>query len=99
MTLWQEISEFHYHQCCHYITFVDFHDDHAGKSSSEGVSGDPFLLACRFFDRECAGHLDADDLEEIVFMVSDSISREPPHSLLLACADHTVVISTAPATG
>ena len=72
-----EMSEFHYHRCCHYIIFVDFCDDHAGKSSSEGVSGDPFLLACRFFDRECAGHLDADDLEEIVFMVSDSMSREP----------------------
>lgn len=75
-----EISEFHYHHCsdcCHHIVFVDCHDDHAGKSSSEGGSGDPFLLACRFFDRECAGHLDADDLEEIVFMVSDSISREP----------------------
>ncbi len=48
---------------------------HAGKSSTEG-SGEPFLLACRFFDRECAGYLEADDLEEITFMVSDGISRE-----------------------
>jgi len=48
---------------------------HAGKSSTEG-SGDPFLLACRFFDRDCAGYLEADDLEEITFMVSDGISRE-----------------------
>jgi len=48
---------------------------HAGKSSTEG-SGYPFLLACRFFDRECAGYLEADDLEEITFMVSDGISRE-----------------------
>ena len=48
---------------------------HAGKSSTGG-SGDPFLLACRFFDRECAGYLEADDLEEITFMVSDGISRE-----------------------
>ncbi|DBB00253.1 TPA: hypothetical protein ACH3X1_014082 [Trebouxia sp. C0004] len=45
-----------------------------GKSSTQG-SGDPFLLACRFFDRECAGYLEADDLEEITFMVSDGISR------------------------
>ena len=43
-----------------------------------GSSGDPFLLACRFFDPECAGYLDADDLEEIAFMVSDGISRESP---------------------
>ena len=48
----------------------------AGKSSG-GSSGDPFLLACRFFDRECAGYLAADDLEEIAFMSSDCISRKP----------------------
>ncbi|KAL3155440.1 hypothetical protein ABBQ38_010996 [Trebouxia sp. C0009 RCD-2024] len=45
-----------------------------GKSS-EGTSADSFLLACRFFDRECAGYLAADDLEEIAFMSSDGISR------------------------
>ena len=49
----------------------------AGKSSSEAASGDSFLQACRFFDRECIGYLDADDLEEIAFMVSDGISRKP----------------------
>lgn len=48
----------------------------AGKSSTGGPSKDPFLLACRFFDRECAGYIEADDLEEIAFMVSDGISRE-----------------------
>ena len=47
----------------------------AGKSCG-GSSGDPFLLACRFFDRECAGYLAADDLEEIAFMSSDGISRK-----------------------
>ena len=52
----------------------------AGKSS-EGTSADSFLLACRFFDRECAGYLAADDLEEIAFMSSDGISREPPTQL------------------
>ena len=50
--------------------------DHAGKSSSEAASGDTFLQACRFFDRECIGYLDADDLEEIAFMISDGISRK-----------------------
>ena len=57
----------------------------AGKSS-EGPPGDPFLLACRFFDKECAGYLDADDLEEIAFMVSDGISRE-----FTSCAVHWLV--------
>lgn len=42
------------------------------------MSADSFLLACRFFDRECAGYLAADDLEEIAFMSSDGISREAP---------------------
>lgn len=53
------------------------HSGYAGKSSSEAASGDTFLQACRFFDRECIGYLDADDLEEIAFMVSDGISRKP----------------------
>ena len=49
-----------------------------GKSSTGGPSKDPFLLACRFFDRECAGYIEADDLEEIAFMVSDGISSKLP---------------------
>ena len=45
---------------------------------SAGGSGasDSFLLACRFFDKECAGWLEAEDLEEIAYMVSDSVSRK-----------------------
>ena len=43
-----------------------------------GITGhqDSFLLACRFFDRDCAGWLEADDLEEIAYMVSTNVSRE-----------------------
>ena len=36
----------------------------------------PFALACRFFDRDLAGYIEADDLEEILVMVSDAIPRE-----------------------
>jgi len=34
------------------------------------------LTACRFFDRELAGYVADDDLEEIAYMVSDSLSSE-----------------------
>lgn len=60
----------------HFTDYVVTMPEHAGKSSSEAASGDNFLQACRFFDRECIGYLDADDLEEIAFMVSDGISRK-----------------------
>lgn len=36
------------------------------------------LTACRFFDRELAGYLADDDLEEIAYMVCDSMSSECP---------------------
>lgn len=42
---------------------------------------EPLFVACRFFDRECTGYIEGEDLEEILFMVSDAISRE--HLLLL----------------
>ncbi len=34
------------------------------------------LTVCRFFDRELAGYLADEDLEEIGYMVSDSMSSE-----------------------
>jgi hypothetical protein len=37
---------------------------------------DSLFLACRFFDRNCVGYLDADDLEEILYMVSPAVSSE-----------------------
>ena len=40
------------------------------------AGADSFLLACRFFDKDCAGWLEAEDLEEIAYMVCSSISRE-----------------------
>jgi hypothetical protein len=50
------------------------------RCSAEGAAAqgqrESFLLACRWFDRECAGYLEADDLEEILFMVSDDVSSE-----------------------
>lgn len=71
-----------------------------GKSASDAASVDTFVQACRFFDRECAGYLDADDLEEIAFMVSDSISRTCPYpttTALYACLHnfHVVYFSIA----
>ena len=39
---------------------------------------EPLSVACRWFDRECAGYLEGDDLEEIFFMVSDAISSALP---------------------
>ena len=38
----------------------------------------PFLLACRYFDRDLAGYIEAGDLEEILVMVSDNVSSKCP---------------------
>lgn len=38
-------------------------------------NGDTLGLAARFFDRNCAGLLEGDDIEEIVFMTAPPISR------------------------
>lgn len=35
---------------------------------------EPLRLACRYFDLGCAGYVDGEDLEEILYMVSDQIS-------------------------
>lgn len=47
----------------------------AGAAPAAGVS-EHLLAACRFYDRECAGYLEDEDLEEIAYMVSDSLSSE-----------------------
>ena len=39
----------------------------------------PLFLACRYFDRDLAGHIEAADLEEILVMVSDGVSRVSLH--------------------
>ncbi len=36
---------------------------------------DPFLAVCRWFDRECASYLRAEDVEEILLYTSDFLSR------------------------
>ncbi|KAL4433711.1 hypothetical protein ABPG75_000152 [Micractinium tetrahymenae] len=40
------------------------------------------LTACRYFDRELAGYLADEDLEEIGYMVSDNMSRKAIQSLV-----------------
>ncbi|CAL8469862.1 g9404 [Coccomyxa elongata] len=40
------------------------------------------FVACRFFDRECTGYIEGEDLEEILFMVSDAISRKRVQALV-----------------
>ncbi|KAK9859788.1 hypothetical protein WJX84_005175, partial [Apatococcus fuscideae] len=60
----------------------------AGKRArsmpTEGVASDQdsFLLACRFFDRDGAGWLEAEDLEEIAYMVSNNVSRRRVQGLV-----------------
>ena len=39
----------------------------------------PLFLACRYFDRDLAGYIEAADLEEILVMVSDGVSRVSLH--------------------
>ena len=50
-------------------------DGAAAAPAAAGVS-EHLLTACRFYDRECAGYLSDEDLEEIAYMVSDSLSSE-----------------------
>lgn len=44
--------------------------------AAAGPAGEGLLTACRYFDRECAGYLLDEDLEEIAYMVSEDLSRE-----------------------
>lgn len=39
------------------------------------VQTTPLFLACRYFDRDLAGYIEAADLEEILVMVSNGVSR------------------------
>lgn len=50
-------------------------DGSAAAAAAAGVS-ENLLTACRFYDRECAGYLADEDLEEIAYMVSDNLSSE-----------------------
>ena len=45
-------------------------------SAPTTAPSEPLLLACRFFDTECAGYLETDDLEEILYMTNADVSRE-----------------------
>ena len=58
----------------------------------------PFVLACRYFDRDLAGYIEAGDLEEILVMVSDNVSSKSPlgaellgRSSLLWSASHALL--------
>lgn len=57
-----------------------------GPPAFPSGNGDTLGLAARFFDRNCAGTLDGDDIEEIVFMTAPPISRaSPPEALFCSC--------------
>ena len=56
-------------------------DEGAGAGAGAGGAGSPghaeqLLAVCRYWDRECAGYLLDEDLEEIAYMVSEDLSRE-----------------------
>ena len=61
---------------------------------------EPLSVACRWFDRECAGYLEGEDLEEIIFMVSDAISSALPCCVLplrqLPLTAHRNLVLTRP---
>ena len=51
----------------------------------------PLFLACRYFDRDLAGYIEAADLEEILVTVSDCVSRVLPSHI--CCAAHLYPVS------
>ena len=54
--------------------------------ASGGQWEEPMLVACRWFDRELAGYIAGEDLEEIAFMVSDGMSSQSTRApLILYC--------------
>ena len=60
------------------LLFFKISESPAG--ASEGQWEEPMLVACRWFDREMAGYIAGEDLEEIAFMVSDGMSSQShPH--------------------
>jgi len=64
-------------------------------------NGDTLGLAARFFDRNCAGVLEGDDLEEIAFMTAPPISRASLISVVLSvppCCQHPSGGTAAAAT-
>lgn len=50
----------------------------APAAAPAAPGGDPFLAVCRWWDRECAGYLRAEDVEEVLLFTADTISRAPP---------------------
>ena len=64
------------------------------SESPAGASGgrweEPVLVACRWFDRELAGYIAGEDLEEIAFMVSDGMSSQS------ACPSLAVLLDRLP---
>jgi len=51
-------------------------DTEATEPGMQQGPSEPLLLACRYFDTECAGYLETDDLEEILYMTNSDVSRE-----------------------
>ena len=50
----------------------------AAPGSGAAAGGDPFLAVCRWWDRECAGYLRAEDVEEVLLYTTDFLSRARP---------------------
>ncbi|KAK9843771.1 hypothetical protein WJX81_005663 [Elliptochloris bilobata] len=45
------------------------------------AGGDPFLAVCRWWDRECAGYLRSEDIEEILMYTCDFLCRRRAQAL------------------
>lgn len=48
----------------------------AAVAAATRPAPEPLLSVCRFFDERCAGYLEAEDIEEILYMVAPDISSE-----------------------
>eukprot|EP00884_Botryococcus_braunii_P009599 jgi/Botrbrau1/18640/Bobra.0367s0076.1 len=72
--------------------------------SGGGRRREPFLLACRWFDRECAGYLAEQDLEDLLLMTCPTLTRRQTQSLLdpllrrkqLSYMEHAGLFATPP---
>lgn len=66
----------------------------AAPAPPAAAAEDPFLAVCRWFDRECAGYLRAEDVEEILLHCCDFLSRARPALLSHGPACFLCVVST-----
>ena len=57
------------------------------KAAAKHAPLEPWFVACRFWDRECSGHLEQEDLEDILLAVCSHISsaRSAPFTVGNCC--------------